>query len=57
MLIDIEFIVRLCSKMFMNHFHNCRKQKELEAAKAAAETGGALSPGGGRGRGVTLISS
>ena len=43
--------------MFMNHFHNCRKQKELEAAKAAAETGGALSPGGGRGRGVTLISS
>ena len=43
--------------MFINCFHNFRKQKELEAAKAAAETGGALSPGGGRGRGMTWISS
>ena len=43
--------------MLMTCFHNFRKQKELEAAKAAAETGGALSPGGGRGRGMTWISS
>ena len=57
MLVEIEIKVKSCSKMFINCFHNYRKQKELEAAKAAAESGGALSPGGGRGRGVILISS